>query len=121
MTAMVLELPTSVSAAGSQAAHAVALAGLLRRTDLPVLVWTVYPSGLVGRAFGDTDLMTTLIVAKWARGFNTVSVTECAPSLVPMRYQRGSGWRLEPGRATARLSADVSVFGELVELPGGVR
>lgn len=121
MSAVVLEIPTALSPAEQQANHAVALAGLLRRTDLPTLVWTVYPSGVVGKAFGDTDLMTTLMLARWARAFGTVVVKECAAELVPMQCQRGSGWRLEPGRVTARLSADVTVIGDLVELVGGVR
>lgn len=122
MTAVAFEtLWVTTSPVESQADLAVALGGILRRTDLPLLVWTVYPSGLVGRAFGDSDLMTKLMVAKWARAFGTIAVTECVPSLESLEYAWGRGWRLEPGRVTARLSADVSVFGELIDLPGGVR
>ena len=122
MTAVAFEtLGVATSPVESQADLAVALGGILRRTDLPLLVWTVYPSGLVGRAFGDSDQATTRMVKRWALAFSTVAVTECVPSLESLEYAWGRGWHLEPGRVTARLSADVSVFGELIELPGGVR
>lgn len=103
-----------------QASYALELVRVLRRADLPLLVWTVFPSGLAGRAFGATDDETKRMVRAWAKAFGTHAVVESQPEIVEHRTARSTGWRLEPGRITARLSDGVTVFGELVEATGGV-
>ena len=118
MTAALYEIPSVTTAAQRQAEHAMSLAAVLQRTDLPVLVWQTFPSGNLGHAHGASDRDVVRIVRSWAHAFNARWFVESRPRMVPIVQPWGEAYRLEPGRISVRISPGMTVVGDLVELNG---
>jgi hypothetical protein len=118
-----LPAEAETSPAEQSALYAAVLANMLKENPgLPVLIWTVYPSGLVGRAVGTSDWAVTASVRAWARAFRVRADVLSAPRIVARRHTFGNGWAVEPGEVRAQLLTvgyDISVVGELVEVQPG--
>ena len=104
------------------ARYAAVLARLLRENPkLPLLIWSVYPSGLVGRAVGKSDWHVTTAVQAWARAFRVRAEVSSVPQIVARRRPAGGvQWVVEPGEITAFIPPfDGTIVGELVEVKPG--
>jgi hypothetical protein len=114
---------TTETPAEQSALYAAILANMLKENPtLPVLIWAVYPSGLVGRAVGTSDWVVAATVRTWARAFKVRAEVLSLPCLVLRRHTFGDGWAVEPGEIKAQILAagyDICVVGELVEVQPG--
>lgn len=114
------EQNTYLSTAAQTTSHALTLVRVLDNTVLPPLVWTVFPSGLFGRAVGATDLDVVAAVMAWAKAFKKPVSTLDLPEVVDRRSAVGVEWRIEPGRIEVELTPEITVGGDLVKLMPGI-
>lgn len=126
LTATPVETPTQnapgPTPAERAARYAAVLTQLLRENPkLPLLIWSVYPSGLVGRAVGKSDWDVMAAVRAWARAFRARAEVSSVPQIVARRRPGGNvQWVVEPGEIVAFVPAfDGTIVGELVEVKPG--
>lgn len=109
-----------LSTAAQTTRHSLALVRLLDHTVLPTLVWTVFPSGLIGRAVGATDLDVVTAVMAWAAAFEQPITTLELPEVAERRGALGVEWRIEPGRIEVEITPSITVVGDLTTLMPGI-